>query len=176
MMRELLDDYLDGALPGPQRAEVERRLSAEPPAAALLTRMHAERALRRAALASFEATAEEAGQLAARTMAACDKRATVGYVGVWLRRGIAVAAALALVVGSFVMGRMTATGAPAAPDAAARLDPQIIYRVMYFGETGEKEVREFASVDEASDFMNVAELKPGEPQVAAVDLNRPGSF
>jgi anti-sigma factor RsiW len=178
MMRQMLDEYLDGVLDQPQRSEVEARLAGDSAAAALLARLKSERALRRAAINSFEPRAEEARTIAARALEAFDHAPPAGYVGKWVKRGAAIAAALALAAGSFAIGRGTAPARSGgiAP-VAAKAEPQVIYRVMYYADNGDVQVREFASVDDANDFMNKPDTRRGgEPQVAAVDLTRPGSF
>jgi anti-sigma factor RsiW len=181
-MRQILDDYLDETLEPAQRANLERQLAADPALARLLAAMKQERALRAAAYAAFQPSVDEARTLAARVMNDIAGHRPAGYVGVWIKRTLGVAAAIAVVSGSFAIGRITATttAAPAtAHDATAiatRTEPQVVYRVIYLGEYGEKEIREFAGLDEANDFANKLDLRRAEPQVAAVDLSSPGSF
>jgi anti-sigma factor RsiW len=181
----MLDDYLDENLQPGQRAELERQLAADPALARLLATMKQERALRAAAYASFEPSRNEASTLAASMMNAIAGHQPAGYVGTprspWLKRALATAAAIAIVAGSFAVGRVTAPATPIAPTGQTatnnpRTDTQVIYRVIYLGEYGEKEIREFASLDEANDFANKLDLRRAEPQVAAVDLSSPGSF
>jgi anti-sigma factor RsiW len=181
-MRQILDDYLDETLPPERRAEIERQLAADPAASRLLAAMKQERALRTAAYASFEPAPAEARALAARMMNDIAGHQPAGYVGgTWLKRTLGVAAAIAIVAGSFAIGRFTAnpttTAAGDQPTSVAtKTETQVVYRVVYLGEYGEKEIREFASLDEANDFANKLDLHRSEPQVAAVDLSSPGSF
>jgi anti-sigma factor RsiW len=178
-MRQMLDDYLDGTLYPAERAEVERQVAGDAAMARLLAAMKQERALRAAAYASFEPSKEESGIHVSRMMDAMTGSGPAGYVGVWIRRGVAAAAAVALVAGSFAMGRVTAnTPGNGQTDVAnvQKAEPQVVYRVVYFADYGEKEVREFASLDEANDFVNKLDTRRSEAQVAAVDLNAPGSF
>jgi anti-sigma factor RsiW len=179
-MRKILDDYLDDTLQSTQRADLERRLASDAVAARLLAQIKSERALRQAAYQSFQPSASQARAFADNALAAMHAQAPspLGYVGSWIRRGLAVAAAIAIVAASFAIGRMTA--APANPSIATntplKTEPQVVYRVVYFAESGDKEVREFASMDEANDFVARLDARRAEPQVAIVDLDHPGSF
>jgi anti-sigma factor RsiW len=175
-MRNLVDDYLDGAMATADRAAFERQLAADPSLARLLSNMKQERALRAAAYASFEPTREEAQAAADRMMDAVAGQRPAGYVGNWWKRTLGVAAGLAIVAGSFAFGRMTSETVTV-EKPVVKLETHVVYRVMYFGEEGEKEVREFATHDEAIDFVNRLDTRRSEAQVAAVaDLSSPGSF
>jgi hypothetical protein len=174
-MRQTLDEYLDGALDAAAKADVERRLLADPAAATLLAQMKSERALRTATFATFEPTKTEADALAARTLASFEHAKPAGYVGIWLRRGIAAAAMIALVAGSFAIGRITASPPAPSTPIVTTTDPHVIYRVMYLTDAGETQVREFTSVEDASDFMAKVDLK-ADAQVAVMDLDSSGSF
>src|SRR5689334_15638200 len=111
-MRELIDDYLDDSLAPAARAEFEKTVGADGRAAGLLAQMKAERAVRAAAMNSYMPTAKESGALAAAVLAACEAEALapVGRIGGQraLTRWLAVAAGLAIVIGAFSAGRMSA--------------------------------------------------------------------
>src|SRR5690242_20078508 len=111
-MRQLLDDYLDENLTSDQRADLERRLAAEPALARLLAAMKQERALRAAAYASFQPSVDETRNLANRILNDIAGHHPAGYVGShkpsWLKRTLGVAAALAILAGTFAIGRITA--------------------------------------------------------------------
>jgi anti-sigma factor RsiW len=177
-MRQKIDDYLDEALEPAERAELERRISADPALARLLASMKQERALRAAAYASFQPAPQEARTFASNMLDSLTAPLPAGYVGVWIKRGLAVAAAIAVVAGSFAMGRMTAstsTGQTAVV-VPPKSETQVVYRVIYFDEYGEKEVREFASLDETNDFVSKLDSHRNDPKVAVVDLSSPGSL
>jgi anti-sigma factor RsiW len=176
-MRNILDDYLDGAMEAGERAALERQIAADPIAAQQLAAMKQERALRAAAYASFEPSQAEAHELASSMMNTLAGHKPAGYVGVWVRRTLGVAAALGIVVGSFAMGRMTGTPeTKIVQQQVTKTETQVVYRVVYFGDDGAKEVREFAGLDEANDFVNKLDAPRAEARIAAVDLSSPGSF
>jgi anti-sigma factor RsiW len=168
-MRKLIEDYLDGALGEAERTDFQRRVASDPVMGRLVAQMKSERALRAAALASFVPTRSEAEAVVQRVIA--ETHATLGYVGIWVKRMAAAAAVLIVVAGGFVMGRATAPNR-AAPSAEA----QVIYRVLYFAESGEAQAREFGDLEDANAFMNQQEVKRGMPQLADAVLTRPGEL
>jgi len=107
MLRERIDEYLDGLLNPAGVRELEATLATDPKAAKLLSQMKAERALRTAAYESYRPTPVEASTMAMRLMDEA-YHTPVGRVGHWIRHGSAVAAAVLVVAGSFLAGQMTA--------------------------------------------------------------------
>jgi anti-sigma factor RsiW len=152
MLRERLDEYLDGGLEPADRRELEAMLAADLAAAGMLARMKAQRALRAAAFASYLPTAAESKALAQRVLAEAHD-APVGYIGYWVRRGAAVAAAIVIVVGTFAAGRMTAS-------PAERVEVRTVYNVAYT-DMGEQRVVEFATMEERNDFVKELEQRGG---------------
>jgi anti-sigma-K factor RskA len=112
MMRDMIDEYLDGALESAARADLERTLAADPAAAGLLKAMKAERATRAAAFASYAPAATEASAFAAQLLQACadDAAAPIAHIGPrhWTRWVAGVAAALIVAAAAFSAGRMSA--------------------------------------------------------------------
>jgi len=117
--------------------QLEAVVAADPAEARLLARMKSERALRAAAYDSYMPSAAESRDLTARIMA--EAHAPVGRVGTWsqTRRWASVAAAIAVLVGTFAVGRMTAgtTGGTVAIDKSTA-----IYRVVYVDRDGVRTV------------------------------------
>jgi anti-sigma factor RsiW len=177
MVRQKLDEYLDGALSASERAEVDRQLAADPALARMLSRMNAERSLRSAVYAGYEPSAEEARALAAKMMAVCADEATapIGRIGIWVKRSLGVAAAAGIIAGSFALGRTTAPRAGAATAMAAQVE---VIRVLYSDDAGEPQMKEFASMDDANAFCKDMNERHAEPVVVAsgFDTDHPGSF
>ncbi len=175
MIRQKMDEYLDGGLDAGDRAAVESLLATDAAAAGLLAGMKRERAVRAEVYAGYEPSAAESRALAERVLAACaeDAAAPVGWIGGWMRGASAVAAGLALVIGAFFAGRMTAGPAP----TTAVQTVQVI-QVLYGDDAGEPQVKEFASMEEASGFLKEMTARHAEPVVVAsgFDTDRPGSF
>jgi len=154
MMRERLDEYLDGGLDSAARREVEALVASDPAASGMLARMKAQRALRGAAWASYLPTAAESKALAERVLAEAYD-APAGHIGYWVRRGAAVAAAALIVVGTFAAGRMSVT-----PQIVKQVETQTVYQVAYT-EMGEPQVREFATMQERDNFVQDLEQRGG---------------
>src|SRR4051812_25665695 len=112
-MRTILDDYLDGALAPAQRAELERQINADPAMARLLAAMKQERALRAAAYAPLNPPRDEPPPPPAHLSDPLPPHNPAGSVGTqtssWFKRPLAAAPSLAIVAGSFAIGRITAT-------------------------------------------------------------------
>jgi anti-sigma factor RsiW len=168
MLRQKLDEYLDGALDPPTRREVEATLAADPAAAALLARLKSQRALREAAFDTYFPTPHESKALADRVLArAYDS--PIGHVGTWVRRGAAVAAAVAVVVGTFFLGRMTVT-----PKVVTVPEPpHTVYNVVWIDSFGVQSVQDFASVDERNTFIQRLE-REGATGIAYNEVFMPG--
>ena len=152
MLRERLDEYLDGGLEPADRRELEAMLAADPAAAAMLARMKAQRALRAAALDTYLPTAHESKTLAQRVLSEAYD-APVGHIGYWLRRGAAVAAAIVIVVGTFALGRATAP-------AQTEVETRTVYNVVYT-DMGEQQVKEFATMEDRDTFVKELEQRGG---------------
>jgi hypothetical protein len=141
--RQRLDEYLDGVTAaGP----------ANPAEAKLLAAMKSERALRAAAFESHMPSAEESSRLAAEMMAAA--YAPVGRVGESpLRKLVGVAAAIAVLAGTFAIGRMTAS-------PATTIETSRKYVIVYTDQEGLHSV--------SSEFDTEADLKA---YVASLEQN-----
>jgi anti-sigma factor RsiW len=181
MIRQMIDMYLDGAATPLERAELERTLAQDGKAAQLFEQIKAERALRAAVYASYQPGAEESRMLSARVIQMLHEDAArpIATIGIWTRRISAVAAVLVLAAGCFVIGRATAPTHHSNETAQA----QVIYRVLYVAETGDTEMREFASIDDANTFMKQMDVRHADPVVVAdgptdanFDADHPGSF
>ncbi|HVX84708.1 MAG TPA: hypothetical protein VH253_07820 [Phycisphaerae bacterium] len=186
--RDLLDLYLDDALSGTERSAVERRLAAESAFAGLLSRMRRERELRAGVYTGYAPTPAEARQRADALLAAV--QAPVGRIGISVRRFSAVAAAAAVVAGSFVLGRTTAPGATAprgGPTVVASSGEKSLaerpYTVVYWNNLGEPQVRQFANSPDVDAFVTDLESRNGASEVAsgpsldeADTLSQQGSF
>jgi anti-sigma factor RsiW len=103
MLRERIDEYLDGNLDAPGMRELEAVLAQDPAADKLRSQLKAERALRAAAYESYLPTRQEAHALATRVLDEA-YHTPLGRVGYWIRHGSAVAAAVLVVAGSFLAG------------------------------------------------------------------------
>lgn len=114
MMRQTIDEYLDGMLDAQARASVEQTLARDPVAAELARSMQSERAIRAAAYESYIPSKAEASALAAQILAACEDRSAepVGRItprfNSWMRYASGIAAAIAITLTAFGLGRMTA--------------------------------------------------------------------
>ncbi|MCL2648380.1 MAG: hypothetical protein FWD61_15450 [Phycisphaerales bacterium] len=170
-MRQILDGYLDGQLMAGEEAELKERLAKEPVLARTLKLMAQERALRAATFESFNASEREGEIVAAKVIATVRDIGPIGYVGVWVRRVAAVAAILVIVGGSYVLGVKCGV-------QGARAEKQVVVRVMYYDDLGEKQVAEFNSLDAADAFINRADVRRGSPdvQIADMDVSRSGTF
>jgi anti-sigma factor RsiW len=173
MIRQDIEQYLDGEL-SPAEAAV---LHADPASAALIASARNQRALRAAAYATYQASAAESDALTEKILTACadDRVAPIAHIGPWLRRASAVAAVLALIIGGFAAGRMSAPAAQAPAPAVAANE---IIRVLYNDDAGEAQMKEFDSIDDANNFMKDMSARHAEPVVVAstFDTDHPGSF
>jgi anti-sigma factor RsiW len=111
-MREMFDEYLDGALDRAGRAEVERCIAAEPAAAGLLAELKAQRAARVGVYNSYVPSPAEASAFAHRVLQACadEAHAPVGHIRPnhhWIRWTAGVAAGLIIAAGAFSAVRMS---------------------------------------------------------------------
>jgi anti-sigma factor RsiW len=175
MIRQKLDEYLDDALEPAARAHVEQLLASDPTAATLLERMKVERALRTAAFSQYAPDAGEARSLAASMLAACHAHADApaGRVGIWIKRSLGVAAAVALVAGAFALGRASA---PQAANIAAGNSSAAAYYVLYNDESGEPQMKDFTSLDDAMAFQKQTGHASVELASGSFDAEHPGSF
>jgi anti-sigma factor RsiW len=167
MLRQTLDEYLDGGLDPAQRQQVEATLASDPAAAQMLAQLQAQRALRNAAYDSYLPTKLEAKALADHVLAEAFD-APAGHVGYWLRRGAAVAASIAVLVGTFAMGRMTAS-----PRSYPVVETRTMYNVVYVDAGGVQQVRDFASLEDSNRFVQQLEQQ-GVTGVAVADILTPG--
>jgi anti-sigma-K factor RskA len=177
MIRQKLDEYLDGALAAGERAEVERLIASDPAAATLLERMQAERALRTAVFTAYAPTVGESRHLAASMLAACHD-APVGRIGIWIKRSLGVAAAVGILAGTFALGRFSSPQAKitASVEPSDATTPTVF--VLYNDESGEPTMKEFTSIDDALAFQKQASDHHGEAVAVAsrFDAEHPGSF
>jgi anti-sigma factor RsiW len=107
MLRERMDEYLDGNLDAAAARDLEAVVAQDAGAAKLLSQVKAERALRTAAYDSYKPTRQEAAALSTRVLDDA-YHTPLGRVGYWIRHGSAVAAAVLVVAGSYLAGYMTA--------------------------------------------------------------------
>ena len=162
--RRRLDEYLDGSLDAASQRELEAAVAADPGQARLLKSMKSERALRTAAYDSYMPSADESREFTAQFMAAA--YAPVGRVGVWSNatRWVGVAAAIAVLVGTFAAGRMSA-GTSGTTIATANSSP--VYRVVYLDRDGVRTVSgDLKSEDDMKDYV-AALQKDGNTVLAA---------
>ncbi len=167
MLREKLDVYLDGALSSPDRTEVETAVMRDPAAGKLLAGMRSERALRTAAYQSYLPTEQESRLLAAQVMAEA-RHAPVGRIGVFIRRGLAVAAGLAILAGAFMAGQNYAP----AKHVEVATDTKTVYDVLYIDSSGTYQQTELSSLEERNDF--IAGLQQKGATIVAADYSLPG--
>jgi len=188
MERQTIDEYLDGTLNAAARNELERAVVQDPATAKLLSQMKADRALRSAVYASYAPSAAEASALAASALAACadEAAAPVGKIGPrsWIRWGSAIAAGLALVVGAYDFGRMSAPVQTVEKVINVEVPN---YSVVVLAENGTpQEERKFASLDSRNTFVSdlmqrgATAREAGNSMVVSLaeyDLtNQPGRF
>jgi hypothetical protein len=181
MNRQTLEEYIDGELTPPEVAAVQ----ADPASVKLLVRARKERALRSAVYAGYQPSPTEAQALASKVLSACaeEAHAPLGSIGIqsigpWVRRASAIAAVLALVIGGFAAGRISAPTPPPTAPSVATAQPAEIIRVLYNDDAGETAMKEFDSMDEANGFMKEMNARHAEPVVVATgfDTDHPGSF
>ena len=166
MLRQKLDEYLDDGLDPVERRAVEAALASDPTAARMLERMKAQRAGRAAAYDSYLPTKLEAKVLAERVLTAMFD-SPAGHVGYWLRHGAAVAAAVAVLAGTFAMGRMTAP-----PKFVPQVTTRIVYNVVYT-DGSDMIVKDFSTENERNEFVKVLEQR-GVTGIAVADVMTPG--
>ena len=183
MIRLKLDEYLDDALEPAARAHVEQLLASDPEAATLMERLRVERALRSAAFSQYTPSASEARSLATSMLAACHAHADApaGRIGTWIKRSLGVAAAVALVAGAFALGRASAPQVPSIANntvnnVPAPLAPPPAYYVLYNDESGDPQMKEFASLDDAMAFQKQTGRASVELASGSFDAEHPGSF
>ena len=166
MLVEKIEEYLDGGLDAAGRREVEAAVACDPKAARLMAACTSRRALRAATYETYMPTKHEAGALASQVMAAA--YAPVGRIGYWVRRGAAVAAAVVVVAGTFVAGRLTASPQSQYVD---RVETRTVYEVAYKDINGDQSVSEFASAEERDAFVKKLDQQGGTViQVAEIPL------
>jgi anti-sigma factor RsiW len=163
MLRQKLDEYLDGALDPPARRDVEATLASDPAAAALLARLKSQRALRAAAFDAYLPAPQESKALADRVLAQAYD-APVGRVGYWLRRGAAVAAAIAIVTGTFFAGRISVSPQPVAA-------PTTVYDVVWVDSMGWHQ-QDFQSQDARNTMVH--QLEREGTGITYTDVLTPG--
>ena len=163
-VRQRFDEYLDGTMDAGSQRALEAAIAANPAEARLLARMKSERALRSAAYDSYMPSAAESREVTSQLMA--EAYAPVGRVGAWsqTRRWVSVAAAVAVLIGTFAAGRMT-TGTPGTTTESGK---QVVYRVVYQDRDG---VRTVSSDLESEDEMKayVAMLQQNGATIVQAD-------
>ena len=155
MTRELLEQYLDDALPTGQAAQVRKCLETDSMARKDLEALRQQRALRQAALHSYAPSAQEAGALSQRWLSefrAADLApvARIGHVSIWLRRLTGVAAALVIAACGFWAGHATA---PSALVNTVEPTPSS-YVVKFVTPDGVIDTRNFDNLQDAQAFAN----------------------
>jgi anti-sigma factor RsiW len=166
-LREKLEEYLDGGLDPAGRREVEATLALDSAAARMFADLQSQRALRAAAFDTYLPTNHESRAFAERVLAAaCETPA--GRIGYWVRRGAAVAAAVAILVGAFAVGRLTASS-----DSNPVIESRIEYDVVWVDADGVQQVRDFASLDERNKFIQQLEQQ-GATGIAVAEVMAPG--
>ena len=152
--RRKMDEYLDGMLGHDEQCALEATLATDPAAARLLSRMKAQRALRAAAYDSYLPTPVEAARYARETLDAA--HAPVGRIGPWLevRRLAGIAAAIAVLIGTFAIGRMSAP----APTSFVDDSVKTVFRVVYTDAEGVQRISgDLASQDDVKDYVRKLE-------------------
>lgn len=150
--QELLEEYLDSALPRDQHTQVEQAIARDPALRTRLQRLQAQRQLRAAVYASYEPAAAEARAMAQNMLEAFANESTAPIAGIsfrtWSRRFAAVAAALVLVAGgSFFAGRMSV------PPMPTQAKVEKVYEVVYPDVDGEIQAVSFNNLQDANDFI-----------------------
>ena len=162
---DLLEAHLDGELSPAEAEGLGRRLADEPPLAAELQRLRAERAVRRAALASFEPGEREAETLADNIVAAAGRAERWNRTAVLARRATAAAAVIAIAFAGGWMARgRTApqTVVPARPVSDGDDHPfassgggdMRSFPVVVVDETGNVAVQNFDNPAKAREYAN----------------------
>lgn len=165
--QELLDEYLDGALPGEEAERLRGRLAREPQLAAALSQLESERAARSTVWVSLEPDDKQASALARRVSVAARRQESWGHVRRYARFGSAAAACMLI---GYVVGWAAQDGPSApgrGPGGAAGIN-QVgrgggdggnsarsagRYRVpVGFDETGRPITQDFDTLDEAQRF------------------------
>jgi len=183
MMRQTIEDYLDGELDAQGRSAAEQALATDAGARALLETLRAQRKLRASVYDSYMPSQEQAASLASQILAACENEAAtpVGKItpatSRWLRYGTGIAAAIAVAVTAFGVGRMTAPAGGSGTQTPGGEKSSYVYvvPVKNLDESSPKVFR-LASAEEAE--TKIRELQaPPEPLIAdAGDLGLPGQL
>jgi anti-sigma factor RsiW len=182
--RDLLDEYLDGQLAPAQMAQIDQALKADAVAAALLAQMQRQRAVRRNVFAAYEPTPADAAKLSTLWLAdfAAAEASPIAHIGPrhFFRWAGAVAAALIVMAGGFVLGRGTA---PAAPTVAIAPPPavQTIAAVKYLAPDVNGDMQEYSSAGDAKraweNVLAAMDQQKSSTEVADADGIAPnGSF
>jgi anti-sigma factor RsiW len=171
MMRQTIDEYLDGMLDAQGKAAVEQALARDPEAAAMARTLREERALRAAVYESYQPSRLEASALAAQILAACheEAEAPVGRVGFpsWVRMVSGIAAAVAIAIAAFGVGRVTAP-------VTAGTEKTTVALYIKDGEGPPKLYTRLASYDDVESVLRELEA-PLDTQFAdAGDIALPG--
>jgi len=182
MMRQTIEDYLDGELDAQGRSAVEQALATDAGARALLETLRAQRKLRTSVYESYMPSQDQAAALASQILAVCQDEAAapIGKItpaSRWLRYGTGIAAAIAVAVTAFGIGRMTAPGGISGtqPNGAEKSSYVYVVPVKNLDESSPKVFR-LASTEEAE--TKIRELQaPPEPLFAdAGDIVLPGQL
>ena len=154
MLRERIDEYLDGSLDPTAARELEAVMARDLAAAKLLSRIKAERALRTAAYESYLPTRQESEALAMRVLDEA-YHMPLGRVGYWIRHGSAVAAAVLVVAGSFLAGRITVPVPTEYRTVYQKSEPREVFIGMYEDARGNRAMSpNFGSPEELKAFFN----------------------
>ena len=177
MTRQTIDEYLDGALDAAAKSEVEMMVARDADAGRMMAQSKAERALRTAVYASYAPSKQEASSFAAQVLAACEDEALepVGSIGVWTwaRRLTSIAAAIAVMAGVFLAGRMTAPATVVVKPGEETI--RMIHTVAYENAAGQIELREGMTAEERSAYLKELE-EHGPSGFALSDLATPGEI
>ena len=166
---ELLEAHLDGALTPRDLETLAGRLAAEPALAAALSRLRAERDVRRAVWASYEPSDEAAEAVAAAAVASAASRDRLRRAATVARRTTAAAAVIALAFagGWMARGRTGRDASPPVRRAAADDRP--------FASSGAGDNRSFpvALTDEHGNVVAVQRFDdPQKAREFAEDVDR----
>ena len=179
LTREMIEEYLDGALDAAGRSQVEQEVAGDPAAAKRLEGLKAQRALRAAAYASYAPTNYEAAALAHEVLEACEREThIVGRISplVWTRRIAGVAAAVMIAAIAFGAGRWTA---PTQNVMSASSTPDVY--AYYYGPRGNVYASpRLKSHEEANDFavnkLQGDDRNNSQGAAEAVSYTTPGKF
>ena len=158
MTLEKLEQYLDGALSAEETRAVETAAANDAVLAARIARLTTQRALRQAALSTYSPTAGEAASAATHALASIyAETAIAGRIGwTWFKRVAAVAAVVAIAATSFYAGRTSGTPSRIADNNTVEQQHWIVI--------ADQQTHEFASAQEATDFVNEYNKQAQEQQ------------